>query len=56
MGTQDASHIWQHDYVTLLFGDLVGGYRRGKHSAALFHNPNECAKMAVHGDDFVCVR
>ena len=24
-----------------------------QHSAALFHNPNEDARMAVHGDDFV---
>ena len=48
-------HIWQLDYVILICGDLVG-FRRGKHSAALFHNPNECAKMALHGDDFVCVR
>ena len=37
-GTQDASHIWQLDYVNLRCGDL-GGFRRGKHIAALFHNP-----------------
>ena len=29
-GTQDASHIWQHDYVNLICGEL-GGCRRGKH-------------------------
>ena len=52
-GTQDASHIWQLDYVNLICGEL-GGFRRGKHSAALFHNPNEDVRMAVHGDDFVC--
>ena len=46
-GTQDASHIWQLDYA--------GGFRRGKHSAAYFHFPNQGVRMAVHGDDFVCV-
>ena len=39
-GTQDASHIWQLDYVNLICGE-AGGFRRGKHSAALFHNPNQ---------------
>ena len=33
----------------------LGGFRRGKHSAALFHTPNEDVRMAVHGDDFVCL-
>ena len=50
----DASHIWQLDYVTLICGEL-GGFRRGKHSAALFHNSNEDVRMAVHDDDFVCL-
>ena len=53
-GTQDASHIWQLDFVNLICGEL-GGFRRGKHSAALFHNPNQDVRMAVHGDDFVCL-
>ena len=53
-GTQDASHIWQLDYVNLICGEL-GCFRRGKHSAALFHNPNQDVRMAVHGDDFVCL-
>ena len=53
-GTQDASHIWQLDYVNLVCGEL-GGFRRGKHSAALFHNPNQDVRMAVQGDDFVCL-
>ena len=53
-GTGDASHICQLDYVNLSCGEL-GGFRRGKHSAALFHNPNQDVRMAVHGDDFVCV-
>ena len=52
-GTQDASHIWQLDYVNLICWEL-GGSRRGKHSAALFHNPNLGVRVAVHGDDFVC--
>ena len=53
-GTQDASHIWQLDYVNLICGEF-GGFRRGKHSAALFHNPNQDVRMAVHGDDFLCL-
>ena len=44
-GTQDASH-------TLICGEL-DGFRRGKHSAALFHNSNEDVRVAVLGDDFV---
>ena len=53
-GTQDASHIWQLDHVNLICGELEG-FRRCKHSAALFHNPNQGVRMAVHGDDFVCL-
>ena len=53
-GTQDAFHIWQLDYVNLVCGES-GSYRRGKHSAALFHSPNQDVRMAVHGDDFVCL-
>ena len=33
----------------------LGGFRRGKHSAALFRNSNEDVRTAVHGDDFVCL-
>ena len=53
-GTQGASHICQLDYVNLICADL-GGFRRGTHSAALFHHPNQYVIMAVHGDDFVCL-
>ena len=53
-GTQDASHIWQLDYMNLVCGEL-GAFRRGKHSAAWFHNPNQDERLAVHGDDFVCL-
>ena len=53
-GAQDASHIWQLDYVGLFCGEL-GGFRSGKYSAALFHNPNQDVRIAVHGDDFVCL-
>ena len=53
-GTQEASHIWQFEHVNMIFGEL-GGFRRGKHSAALFHNPIQDVRMAVHGDDFVCL-
>ena len=52
-GTQDASSIWKLDYVNLISGEL-GSFRRRKHSAALFHNPNQDVRMALHGDDFVC--
>ena len=40
--------------MNLICGEL-GGFRRGKHSAALFHNPNQDVRVAVHGDDFVCL-
>ena len=53
-GTQDASHSWQLDCVNLICGEL-GVFWRGTHSAALFHSPNQDARMAVHGDDFVCL-
>ena len=53
-GTQDASHIRQLDYVNLLCVEL-GGFRRGNRSAALFHNPNQDVRVAVHGDDFMCL-
>ena len=51
-GAHDASHFWQLDYVNLICGEL-GGFRRGKQNAALFHNPNQ--DVGVHGDDFVCL-
>ena len=38
-----------------LIGGELGGFRRGNHIAAMFHNTNEDARMAVHGDDFVCL-
>ena len=53
-GTQDVSHIWQLDYVNLICGES-GGFRRGKHSAAMFHNSNEDVRKAVRSDDFVCL-
>ena len=53
-GTQDTSDIWQLDYVNLICGELWD-FRRGKHSAALFHNPNQDMRKAVHGDDFMCL-
>ena len=52
-GIQDASRIWQLDYVNLVCGEL-GGFRRSKHSAELFHNSNQDLRMPVHGGDF-CV-
>ena len=53
-GTRDASHIWQLDYVNLICGE-IRGFRSGKHSAALLHNPNGDVRVAEHGDDFVCL-
>ena len=47
-------HILQLDYVSLICGRL-GGFRRGKHSAALFHSPHQDVRVAVHGDHFVCL-
>ena len=47
-GTQNASHIWQLHYVTLICGELGG-----KNSAAFFHNSNEDVRMAVHCGDFL---
>ena len=52
-GIQDVSHIWQLDYVNLICGEL-GGFRRSKHNAELFHNSNQDVRMSVHGGDF-CV-
>ena len=40
--------------MNLICGEL-GGFRRGKHSAALFHNPSQDVRTAVLGDDFVCL-
>ena len=54
-GTQDASHIWQLDHVNLICGELGGFRRGGKHSASVFRNPSQDVRMAVHGDDFVCL-
>ena len=45
-GTQNASHIRQLDYVNLICGEL-GDFRRGKHSVALFHNPNQDVRMTT---------
>ena len=52
--TQDASHIGQLDYVNPIRGEL-GGFQRSKHNA-LFHNPIQDVRTAVHGDDCVFVR
>ena len=53
-GTQDSTHIWQLVYVNLICGEF-GRFRRGQHSAAVFHNPNQDVRMAVRGDDFMCL-
>ena len=43
---QDASHIWQFDYVNLICAEL-GGFRRVKHSAAWFQNPNQDVRTTL---------
>ena len=53
-GTPDAAHSWQLGSVNLVCGEL-GGFRRGKHSAALFHNASLDVRMAVLGVYFVCL-
>lgn len=48
-GTQDASNIWQSDYMELL---TANGYERGKSNGAIVYNPQDDARGLVHGDDF----
>ena len=50
-GTLDAS---QHDHANLFCGES-GGFRIGKHSAALFHKSNTDVRMFVRGFDLVFV-
>ena len=40
--------------VNLICGEL-GGFRRGKHSAALLHNRNQDVRTAMQGDNFECL-
>ena len=47
-GTQDASHIWQKDYVA--FVCETGGFVRGKHNAALFRHDDGDIKLLVQAD------
>ena len=49
-GTQDASHIWQKDYTSLLGSN---GYKAGVSNPAVFYSPEMDGRMLVHGDDFV---
>ena len=57
----DQEHVWNSRCLPHLATGLrescgeLGGFRRGKHSAALFHNPNQDVGVALHGDDFVCL-
>ena len=53
-GTQDASHIWQKDYVTLMCS-VQGSFARGRHNAALFVSYHWDVRVLAHGDDFVCL-
>ena len=47
------SHIWQLGCANRICGES-GSFRRGKHSAALFHNPNQDVRVAMHGNNFEC--
>ena len=51
-GTQDASQIWQEDYVELLSS---AGHARGKAHAAVFYNAEKDARTLVHEDDFMAL-
>ena len=51
-GTQDASNIWQWDYVQLFCGE-EGTFARGRHNAAIFYSEHHDARLLVHGDDFI---
>ena len=54
-GTQDASHIWQLDYVSLICGEL-GGFRRGKPQCSIVpQSESNCENGRCHGHDFVCL-
>ena len=52
-GTQDASHIGQLGCANRICGES-GSFQRNKHSAALFHNPNQDVRMTMQGDLSVC--
>ena len=54
-GTQDASHIWQLDHVNLICGES-GGFRKGKHSAALFQSESRCENGSAWRRLYVFVR
>ena len=54
-----------HSRLTSTSGSLVvrtasvesqEAFEKTKHSAALFHNPNQDVKTAMHGDNFQCLR
>ena len=49
-GTQDASQIWQDDYVELL---ISGGFKRGKSNGVVFYLPERDVCVLVHGDEFL---
>ena len=49
-GTQDASNLWQNDYLELL---EKNAYVRGRSNAATVYNPISGTRGLVHGDDFM---
>ena len=54
-GQMVPSHILEFGCPNRTCGES-GSFLRRKHNAALFHNPNQDVRVAVHGDDFVFVR
>ena len=48
-GTQDASAIWESDYIECL---TAAGAIRGKSSGAIFYDPVRDVRIFVHGEDF----
>ena len=48
-------HVWNSGCFPHLICGASGSFRRGKHSTALFHNPNQDVRMAMHGDKFECL-
>ena len=50
-GTQDASNLWQWDYVDLICSEK-GTFKRGRHNAAAFFSEEFETQVLVHGDDF----
>ena len=49
-GTQDASAIWQDDYLQLL---MKNGFKKGRAAPSLLYHEGHEIRVLVHGDDFI---